>query len=296
MKNIGLVFAVVFLLLLVLLLPMFFWGASAKPMAPVVLPNPNGWDSFNRIGRQINMVQPTGDEGFTADEAAAVMSTNQRFLEELELARDEIFIVPTRTSTDRSDDGYTETLSAIRSCFRLWMAEAGLAEAEERWNEAAEIHLKIVGESRKLHENGTFLTCAIGAAYEKFGSEGLVRVALKLTPSEAQEQLTAWKRRGPTSLPGAVVDREKAMSGRNRIIAKLLGARADELMQQMARVNAEYVEGYRMAELALEEAVNRTEVDVSAPRPEIVPGGPVSDEPQPAPNDLTAPVVENDEN
>lgn len=251
MKPVVIIFAVLVVLLLLVLLPLVLWSTTSTAAPAVKLPTPNGWDTYVRIGLEIRLPEPKGSE-YTAVEALNIVQAHQEQLQALEEARTQAFVVP---YSEASGPTQNSVYGAIRNCFRLWLAQAKVAEEEERWNDAATIQFKIVKESRKLHNNGTLLTCLIASAYETAGSEGMVRIAANLTPEQAKLWSVSWTQLGRMSVADEVIEREKGMSGANGFWGRFRFAMATERIRaQVAEVNARYAAIHRKTEQALAEA------------------------------------------
>lgn len=179
----------------------FLWPAPPIVTGPP-LPSPNGYDDFVKAGAMLTTLS-AGYTKMTKEELKAYVGTNQEPLRLLRLGLTRECQVPTEDSMDYYEKQVTNWPS-IKGLARLIAAEGRLAEAEERFVDAARIHQENVRYGQIAANGGLMIDKLVGIAVENIGMVGLERVVDKLDARQAREFITSLGTVDARSTPASI--------------------------------------------------------------------------------------------
>jgi hypothetical protein len=191
------------------------------PISVPVLPNPNGYDQLVRAGEQL--VGEPGD----ATNAALLRAFINRNNPALTLARQGLRLpacVPVGY-TNGWIGAHLPELAALKRVARAIQCQARLAEAEHRFNDAAEDCLDCVRFGQQASRGGVLIDRLVGFAVETIGLRELAKAAARLNPTKRAEVLRALARLEMAQDPvAAAFAAERAWQKRTATLAQRLAA------------------------------------------------------------------------
>jgi hypothetical protein len=202
-----------------------FWPSPKRDPGPP-LPSPNGYDDFVKAGRLLPENAPDYS-AMTVDELRSLFSTNQEPLRLVRLGLERECRVPTEKSVNYMDKHISD-LASLKRLARFLSASGRFVEMEERYDDAAKIHLEVVRLGQASARGGLMLDKLVGVAIENVGLVELDRMHTHLstesghTAARTLEELEI----GADSAVAFIV--REGQSNRNvgwsgRIVFKLLG-------------------------------------------------------------------------
>jgi hypothetical protein len=171
-----------------LMLAWLVWPESKSASAPP-LPSPNGYDDFMKAGRLLASISFDHTK-MLADELRAYVGTNQEPRRLVRLGLERECQVPTEDSTAYIQS-HLPALSSVKALAQLLSAEGRLAEAEERYDAAAKIHLEVIHFGQAAARGGLIIDKLVGVAIENIGLTGLERMFSHLNAESGRATLRA---------------------------------------------------------------------------------------------------------
>ncbi len=172
----------VFLAALVLV----YWLWPNPPAAPATpLPSPNGYDDFVKAGSLLFSISEDYRQ-MSKEDLRSYVTTNQEPLRLVRLGLTRECQAPVDYSMDYMQR-QTHALLSIKRLSQLLSAEGRLAEAEERFVDAARVHLDNVRFGHLSANGGLMIEKLLGVAVENLGLGGLERIIGKLDTRQVRE-------------------------------------------------------------------------------------------------------------
>lgn len=177
-RSIGKLIVLFAVAVVVLFVVAFIFSSPSSPPPLVVLPNPNGYDSFVRAG---SMVVGNSADLATMNEVQLeqLMQDNSNALQIVRAGLQEESWVPIQFS-----QAYTEQhlpdLAHMKRLAQTLEAEGKLLELKNRPDEAARVYLEIVQFGSKSMRGGLLIDGLVGIAMQNIGAAGLENLTNKL--------------------------------------------------------------------------------------------------------------------
>ena len=160
-----------------------------RPLPPIRLPNPNGYDDFVK-GKELLSTQRVEIKGATTDELRAYVTRNAEALKFIRLGLARECRVPLEY-TQRFISNHLTDLATFKALTRLLVAQGKLAEAEGRTNDAARIYMETIRFSHEIARGGLVIDCLVSFACEAIVVEPLSKIVPRLDALTCREMVDA---------------------------------------------------------------------------------------------------------
>ena len=172
------------LVLAAIVIAKVYWrnGGAARTS----LPSPNAYDHYATIGESIG--RTPNAETASEEELAQFVQNQADVLEQIRAGLQFESCVPIEYDSEflaKDIDRY----SSIRQAARFLLADARLAEAQDRTGDAADIYLEVVHLSRQMSHGGLLVHLMMTAAYEGNAWTAIEQLVPSMTSDEKADFL-----------------------------------------------------------------------------------------------------------
>jgi hypothetical protein len=216
MKTRAAIFAIIGILIcvaLVLIAPVL---VGSRPLPPLPLPSPNGYDDFVRGGQNVTRDNIAGDTYAATNESRlrALVASNAESLRLVRVGLVRECCVPLEYSTNFLGP-LMSRLSSFKSLAGALKAEGRVAELDGHTNDAAGIYLETIQFGHESARGGLVINYLVGLSCQRIGATALLRISNDLdarTCRSAIERLNELEQKRET-VP-EMMGQEKDWSGR----------------------------------------------------------------------------------
>jgi hypothetical protein len=229
-------FLLLFLAALFCLFGVAIWlGAQRNSELRLALAGPNGYDDLLAAGQMLPFVEPDVPEMelrlLIEENAGAFLLARAGLSKECQ--------VPLQFSQEWIHD-HLPNLANLKKLAQAFAAEGTIAEADQRWGDAAGSYLDAVRLGNEIRRGGLLIDLLVGIACEAIGLSRIEKIVTELGPEQCRELVQALEKmdREKESF-SAISKRERVWADRASGFKGLLAGRILSLKQMLFRTSGD---------------------------------------------------------